>query len=277
MKWYQLKQRLRRIPEHQHWGPGGIHATIVQRRNLPSVKNDLSPIYRWLWLIDGAVTCFDEHNQRYDLKPGDCFIRSPDQPHRVERPQQDNYLELALVLPRLQWQALCKLDLIDPQQRFASLEKSSQHIDLFWQWFSGLDSTTSAHDTAENINHLHQLLALLQIPPSPLSKRDRALSQKIQKALSADINRNVPIENIADEFHISMDALRHLFRQDLGCLPKEFQIRRRCEAAAELLLDQESSIADVAEELAYPDPFSFSKQFSKVMGMSPRAYRKQYA
>lgn len=275
MKLRQLKQRLRRLNERLHWGPGGIRATVVQRRTLPNVKEDLSPIYRWLWLLDGEVTCYDEHHRRYDLKPGDCFIRAPDQPHRVERPIQNNYLELAIVLPRLQYDAFCACGLIDPQQRFARLGNDHQGVDLFWQWFSDLDSITSAHDAAENLQYLHMLLAFLQTPPSPLSKRDRALSQKIQQALSADINRNIPIEDIAKEFKISMDAMRRLFREDVGCLPKDFQIRRRCEAAAELLLDQELSIADVAERLDYPDPFSFSKQFRKCIGMSPRDYRKQ--
>ena len=277
MKLWQLKQRVRRLNERLHWGPGGIRATVVQRRSLPSSIDDLSPIYRWLWLIEGQAICTDEHGQRYELNPGDCFIRAPDQAHRVERPLQDNYLELALVLPRLQWKALCDCELINPQQRFAALGANQNLIDLFWQWFSDLDSISSAHDTASNLTLLHNLLALLQTPPSPLSKRERSLSLKIQKALSADINRNIPIEDIAHEFKISMDAMRKLFRKDVGCLPKDFQIRRRCEAAAELLLDQELSVADVAEQLAYPDPFSFSKQFSKTIGMSPRDYRKQNA
>ncbi len=273
----QLKQRLRRLKERQHWGPGDIRATVVQRRQLPNVKQDLSPLYRWLWLLDGEANCYDEQNNRYALKAGDCFIRAPGQAHRVERPQQEHYLELALVIPPLQYQALCACEIINPQQRFAALGQNAQIIDLFWTWFSGLDSISSPHDAAENMQQLHDLLLTLQQPASPLSKRERALSQNIQQALCAEVNRNIPIEDIAIEFNISMDAMRQLFRKDLGCLPKDFQIRRRCEAAAELLLDESLSIAAVAESLAYPDAFSFSKQFRKTMGMSPRTYRQQNA
>lgn len=277
MRLDQLCRQLRQLPERQHWGPGKIRSTVVQRRELPTVTDDLSAVYRWLWLIDGEVICSDEHGNNYVMKPGDCFIRAPDQPHRVDRPLQNNYLELAVTIPRLQWQALCELELIDPDQRFIRFGDDPELHALFWRWFSGLDSLSSVQGRSHSMHLLHELLAFLQPSTSRLSGGERQLLRLLQQELCAEVNRNIALEDIAAEHAISMDQMRYLFREELGCLPKEFQIRRRCEAAAELLLDPQHSIAAVAEQLDYPDPFAFSKQFRKVMGLSPRAYRQQNA
>jgi AraC-like DNA-binding protein len=273
----QLLRRLRALPERQHWGPGEIRGSVVQRRELPMFIDDLCPSYGWLWLCDGAATCTDEPGLVYDMIPGDCFIRSPDQPHRVDRPLQNNYLALAITSPRLQWQSMCACTIINPEPRFVRFGNNPDLHKLFWRWFSGLDTINGIQDTTLSMNLLHELLSFLQPADSDLSPSERKLSLALQQALCAEENRSIPLEYIAEEFSISMDYMRQLFQRGPGCLPKEFQIRRRCEAAADLLLDPQSSIATVAEQLGYPDPFAFSKQFSKVMGLSPRTWRRQNA
>ncbi len=44
--------------------------------------------------------------------------------------------------------------------------------------------------------------------------------------------------------------------------------------ARELLLTTDRSIADIAEEVGYPDQFYFSRQFQAVTGSSPRHFRR---
>lgn len=276
MRLGQLRKRLQRLEERQHWGPGGIRVTLVSRDTLPAVKEDISELYRWLWLLDGEATCYDEQQQAYALGAGDCFIRAPDQRHRVERPlHQAHYFEVALIIPRQHWHSMTDNEIINPQQRFIPLADQEHCISAFWRWFQSLKRNDQTKSTIHSINLLNELLGLIHPQGQQLQQRDMQLLHALQNALTATQNWSIPLEHIANDHDISMDRMRGLFRQALGCLPKEYQMRRRCERAANLLLNPQLSIADVAERLHYPDPFAFSKQFSKVMGLSPRQYRKQ--
>ena len=48
----------------------------------------------------------------------------------------------------------------------------------------------------------------------------------------------------------------------------------KMEQACQLLDSTELSVKGVAAELGYDDPLYFSRQFSKTVGLSPRAYRR---
>lgn len=67
--------------------------------------------------------------------------------------------------------------------------------------------------------------------------------------------------------------LKH-FRRHTGTSPVQYQIRRRCEAAALALLETDTSIVQIAQTLGYSDAFTFSKQFKSVTGHAPQAYRR---
>lgn len=64
------------------------------------------------------------------------------------------------------------------------------------------------------------------------------------------------------------------FRQRTGSSPVAFHIGVRCDRARELLLETDLSIAAIATELGYPDAFSFSKQFTRQVGLPPSRFRQ---
>jgi AraC-like DNA-binding protein len=51
--------------------------------------------------------------------------------------------------------------------------------------------------------------------------------------------------------------------------------RCRIDAACKLLEDSKIRLRDVASELGYADPSSFSRFFVRSMGRTPRAYRRE--
>lgn len=66
--------------------------------------------------------------------------------------------------------------------------------------------------------------------------------------------------------------LRH-FKAATQLTPVDYQIRVRCQHAAHLLETSDFKLADIAEQLGYPDPYCLSKQFKKIFGMAPSRYR----
>ncbi len=46
--------------------------------------------------------------------------------------------------------------------------------------------------------------------------------------------------------------------------------------AQKMLADNDLSIKEIALELGYSDAYTFSKQFKKLMGLSPTEFKKIY-
>lgn len=85
------------------------------------------------------------------------------------------------------------------------------------------------------------------------------------------------ISGLAQELSISADYLRQLFVHWVGEPPVRYLIRKRLEAACDLLRLNQESVATVAERVGISNPYYFSRLFRQRMGMTPSRYRAQYA
>ena len=56
--------------------------------------------------------------------------------------------------------------------------------------------------------------------------------------------------------------------------PIDYLIKIRIEYAARLLRSSSLSVMEIAEKTGFVDSNYFTKQFRKIMGNSPRTYRK---
>jgi len=65
-----------------------------------------------------------------------------------------------------------------------------------------------------------------------------------------------------------------LFREHTGFAPIDFVIRLRVQHACRLLDSTTKSVNEVAAAVGYDDPYYFTRCFRRVMGCSPRDYRK---
>jgi transcriptional regulator GlxA family with amidase domain len=64
------------------------------------------------------------------------------------------------------------------------------------------------------------------------------------------------------------------FRQLTGFSPARWVIRCRVERASLLLRDTSMNIDDIAEACGYADVYFFARQFRKIAGMPPGAWRR---
>ncbi|MBD3240946.1 MAG: helix-turn-helix domain-containing protein, partial [Chitinivibrionales bacterium] len=81
------------------------------------------------------------------------------------------------------------------------------------------------------------------------------------------------VEQMARESYMSVDHFIRLFARYMGVTPAEYKIRARLDKARALLKMTNYSITKIAQRLGYPDIHTFSRQFTKRMGMSPTAFR----
>jgi AraC-like DNA-binding protein len=89
-------------------------------------------------------------------------------------------------------------------------------------------------------------------------------------ALGAEID----YDKLALEAGMSPRTFRRRFAAAMGASPQAYAISCRIGHARQMLGATELPIKTIAEQLGYRDVFFFSRQFTRVAGISPAAYRR---
>jgi AraC-like DNA-binding protein len=89
-----------------------------------------------------------------------------------------------------------------------------------------------------------------------------------------NINSSIRLAEIANELKLSVSHYSRLFLSKTGHSPIDYFNQLKMQRACQLLNMSNLNIGEVARETGYSDQFHFSRIFKKIMGVSPRAYRK---
>jgi AraC-like DNA-binding protein len=92
----------------------------------------------------------------------------------------------------------------------------------------------------------------------------------IQNHLGGKITRPMLAAKVA----LSETHFHTFFKKTMGVAPMEYVRRRRMQKAQQLLLQTTDSIAQVAAQVGFDDPFHFSRQFRAAFSLSPTEYRQ---
>ncbi len=104
--------------------------------------------------------------------------------------------------------------------------------------------------------------------------------QELERVLSHVLERyaeRVRIEDLAALVHLSVSQFDRKFKTLFRMTPQQYLLRVRINAASQGLVHSDRSIAAIADETGFYDQSSFTKQFAKHTGMTPRKYRRQYS
>ena len=93
------------------------------------------------------------------------------------------------------------------------------------------------------------------------------------KIIDDNYNRDIKVENIADELGIDRKYLRNLFAQHLGMSTMDYIMKMRMDRAKELLSTSDISVTLIANSVGYNDVLAFSKAFKRISGCSPTEFR----
>ena len=92
--------------------------------------------------------------------------------------------------------------------------------------------------------------------------------------LERNIGRRVGIAELRAITHMSESSLLRAFKKTVGLSPIGYHLRLKVRRACRLLESPDLPITEVAYLAGFSDSNYFSREFRKVTGMSPRAYRK---
>lgn len=99
--------------------------------------------------------------------------------------------------------------------------------------------------------------------------------EQLSAYLDANLHRQLYLQEIADQFFISVPHLERLCRRSYQCGVMALLKQRRFRKAQQLLILTELSVGEIGALVGYPDPAHFSGFFRNCSGVSPRTYRAQ--
>jgi AraC-like DNA-binding protein len=123
-------------------------------------------------------------------------------------------------------------------------------------------------------NTLERILLLLA------EDRERQSAQQTEAWLVAvldelsDLSKDRPYEQLAADQNMSLPTLRRRFFQATGSPIHMYRIRHRIAHAKRRLAETDLTLETIADELNYNDVHYFSRQFKKIAGVTPGAYRR---
>ncbi|QKW05151.1 AraC family transcriptional regulator [Streptomyces sp. NA04227] len=85
----------------------------------------------------------------------------------------------------------------------------------------------------------------------------------------------IRVGRVARELAVSRDTLATAVRRVTGSTPTEYVTRRRLDRAKALLAGTGHPVSRIAREAGYPDPAYFTRVFTRHVGSSPTAFRRQ--
>ena len=121
------------------------------------------------------------------------------------------------------------------------------------------------------------LLAVSTPEDEPMSPKVELAVQTLVTLIEARLRDNLSVPDLADQAQLSQNYLARAFRSRYGMTVPHYVLRRRIELARHLLTTSRLSIKQVAAEVGLPDIQHFNKQFRRLTGISPTAYRNASA
>ncbi len=125
---------------------------------------------------------------------------------------------------------------------------------------------------------IQALLPLLPALIAQQSSGEREVSSalRIKEYIDAHYLEELKLSTIASALHVSTYYLSHTFKDLTGDSPMQYIIKRRMDAAQNLLLTTNYSITDIAMRCGYNNSNYFQSVFNNLVGMPPGKYRKAW-
>ena len=96
---------------------------------------------------------------------------------------------------------------------------------------------------------------------------------RVLSFIHKNYDRNLSIEQLALQEHLSPSRFRALFRECTGLSPTDYLTVLRINRARQLMGQTDLSVGEVASAVGYQDQLYFSRIFKKHTGQSPLDYR----
>jgi AraC family transcriptional regulator of arabinose operon len=258
------------------------HASAVQNcafARKPTARggyvNRVMQTYVVVYVLDGRGRFVDWNGVEHTVDAGCALQMPPGRKHSVEHDPDGRWLEAWITLDGAFARALIAAGTIDETRPVLRPGVDRSIIEQFERIRTELHDALD-RDLPATLAAAHGLIVALHAADRRRESPDPAATvvERACAALGRDLARRIDLRSIAAELELSYERFRKIFRQRQGVSPGDYRIRRRIDQARALITQHRLSNKEIAYALGYADPFTFSKQFKQVVGMSPAVFRK---
>ena len=114
-----------------------------------------------------------------------------------------------------------------------------------------------------------------ELPTGRVSAIEQKFLRSIQEYVSANLHRNITLDEIAEAVYMSPSTLYKKMKEYADISPMEYVMKMRLHKAVELLRDDSVSVQDVAQAVGFNTHSFFSECFKREFGMTPRQWRSR--
>ena len=273
-----LPERLaRRETSHRSFAPSGaLGAGFLHK---PDSRDDVidavGDMYVLVYLLRGSGRYLDRQSGTIPVRAGDVVQRLPGRRHSTLTDPGSGWVEFYIVLPRSLFVGLSQCAALPAETPVIHAGVDLALVARMERFLADL-ARCRADQGSLLVGQAVGLVCEVMTLHGQLRSQDR-LGQAVGRAcrqLVQRLDRRPSQRRLAAEVGLGYEQFRKVFRQRIGSSPGAWLIRQRIDAARSLLLQDADSLATIATRLGYPDVYSFSKQFSAVVGMSPGRYRR---
>jgi len=134
-------------------------------------------------------------------------------------------------------------------------------------------NTRAFINAANQLRHLLTHIAL-EMRQAKASNQDSFNLEAVQSVMLEHIGQPLDLDTLAAVANLSKYHFCTKYKALTGYSPIKHFLNMKMEHACHLLDSSQLSVKGVAAALGYDDQLYFSRQFSKTVGLSPRAYRR---
>ncbi len=231
-----------------------------------------------LCLLDGETRAYVDSCE-YQLEAGDIFLIFPNQIHRFETYEKENYL-LFIVNPDMMPE-LCRL--FTTALPISGVVRGAAKDPVLLERLRAMAEMCDAEDhpyrdvvlKGQMLSFFGELLRRME-----LTKPREGDSQSLKAVVrycSQNFTKELSLEILERELHISKYYISHLFSHKLNMRFNDYINSLRISDACRYLRQENRSVTEISELVGFSTLRTFNRAFIKQIGMTPSQYRKSIA
>jgi AraC-like DNA-binding protein len=127
------------------------------------------------------------------------------------------------------------------------------------------------------LNRLIQCSSNVTSPQQQLSSKGGLPNWRLKRALKlleGDLSKTPSLSEVAESIHLHPTSFCRAFKQSTGLSPHRYLLVHRIECAKEMMNDHNRTLTQIALDCGFSSSSQFSVVFRRIMGVSPRKYRR---
>lgn len=252
---------------------GVVITAITERHNYCTGMMGTRRYHDLRLLLQGAMR-LNSTGTTHELKPGDLMVCPVGVPFEVLSGTEATWWLYFLIADLPEWA---------PFKRHGLYVRPCEHALLMYHLLRDILDAMVSHQPLAMAQARNEARALADLLHHELRagaqwhSPKRVALQNLVAELTASNGNRWTVEQMASRMDMSPQHLTRLFRQELGIAPGTLLVRQRLKQAARELINTDLKIDAIATRAGYASLHSFTRLFTRHIGLPPGQYRKRHA